>query len=513
MKKLFLLDAYALIYRAYYAFMKNPRINSKGLNTSAIFGFVNSLEDVLKRENPEHIAVAFDPAGKTFRHEAFEQYKAQRLKTPEDIKIAVPYIKQIIENYGITIFQVEGYEADDVIGTLAKKAAGEGFEVFMMTPDKDYAQLVDNHIFQYKPRFGAAGFDTLGVEEIKQKYELETPMQMVDYLGLAGDSSDNIPGCTGVGEKTAIKLLKDFHSIENLLKNTDKLAGALKTKIEENREQVIFSKFLATIKTDVPVDFSEEKVERKTPNFEKITQIFNELEFKTLLNRFTQNNYVEAGSIAPITNRSEQRNFQASLFDDDTPTPAGANLQLVPEKSTSPAGASLQLVPETHAIAGHTSTSLSNQARNDINTTEHQYFLVDTDEKIDDLVKKLMQQEEFCFDTETTSLNAIEAEIVGLSFAFEKNKAYYVPLPENKILAKEIVDKFKQVFENQNISKVGQNVKYDIMMLQNYGVEVKGKMFDTMIAHYLLQPELRHNMDYMAEIFLNYKTIHFDELF
>ena len=492
MKKLFLLDAYALIYRAYYAFMKNPRVNSKGLNTSAIFGFVNSLEDVLKRENPTHIAVAFDPAGKTFRHEAYEQYKAQRLKTPEDIKIAIPYIKQIIENYGITIFEVEGYEADDVIGTLAKKAANEDFEVFMMTPDKDYAQLVDTHVFQYKPRFGAAGFDTLGVEEIKQKYELESPMQMIDYLGLMGDASDNIPGCAGVGEKTAAKLLKEFHSIENLLENIDKISGSLKTKIEENRENIIFSKFLATIKTDVPVDFSEEKVERKNPDLEKITQIFNELEFKTLLNRVSQNNFP--------TEQKKSVIMQGSLFGDEAPPP------------TPPQKGEVSFTPSGR-LRGAASGELEGTTYNSIKNTEHQYFLVDTEEKISDLVGKLMQQKEFCFDTETTSLNALDAEIVGLSFAFEKHKAYFVPLPEDKILAKKNIEKFKQVFENENISKIGQNVKYDIMVLQNYDIEIKGKMFDTMIAHYLLQPELRHNMDYMAEIFLNYKTIHFDELF
>ena len=490
MKKLFLLDAYALIYRAYYAFMKNPRINSKGLNTSAIFGFVNSLEDVLKREKPAHIAVAFDPEGKTFRHEAFEQYKAQRMKTPEDIKIAIPYIKQIIDYYGITTFQVDGYEADDVIGTLAKKAARDGFDVFMMTPDKDYAQLVDNHIFQYKPRFGAVGFDTLGVEEIKQKYELENPMQMVDYLGLMGDASDNIPGCAGVGEKTAAKLLKEFHSVENLLQNTDKLTGALKTKIEENREQIIFSKFLATIKTDVPVDFSEEKVERKTPDLEKITQIFNELEFKTLLNRVAQNN-----------SQTEQKKttvmMQGSLFDDEIPATPPQNSR------------------ENLSVSAVSNTAFDSVGDdfNSIQNTEHQYFISQTEEEIDDLIKNLKHQNEFCFDTETTSLNAADAEIVGLSFAFEKHKAYFVPIPENQILAKEIINKFKEVFENENISKIGQNVKYDIMMLQNYDIEVRGKLFDTMIAHYLLQPELRHNMDYMAEIFLAYKTIHFDELY
>jgi len=502
MNKLFLLDAYALIYRAYYAFMTNPRVNSKGLNTSAIFGFVNSLEDVLKRENPTHIAVAFDPAGKTFRHEAFEQYKAQRQKTPEDIKNSIPYIKQIIDAYGITMFEVEGYEADDVIGTLAKIAQNQGFDVFMMTPDKDYAQLVDTHIFQYKPRFGGIGFDTLGVEEIRQKYELESPMQMIDYLGLMGDASDNIPGCAGVGEKTAAKLIKEYHSIENLLKNTDKLTGTLKTKIEENREQIIFSKFLATIKTDVPIDFSVEKVERKKPDLERITEIFNELEFKTLLSRVLQNIAVSGSQPAP------KKTMQSSLFDDDEQTvgtsfPAGESLQLVPEKAKH----RLQIgdSDESKTIAG--------QVRNDINTIEHQYFLVDTEEKINDLISKLKQQKEFCFDTETTSLNTFDAEIIGLSFAFEKHKAYFVPLSENQILARETIIRFKEVFENENINKIGQNIKYDIMMLKNYGVEVKGKLFDTMIAHYLLQPELRHNLDYMSEIFLKYKTVRYEELF
>ena len=497
MKKLFLIDAYALIYRAYYAFMKNPRINSKGLNTSAIFGFVNTLEDVLKRENPAYIAAAFDPSGKTFRHEAFEEYKAQRQKTPEDIKLAIPYIKQIFDYYGITIFEIEKYEADDVIGTLAKKAANEGFDVFMMTPDKDYAQLVDTHIFQYKPRYGAVGFDTLGVEEVKQKYELENPMQMIDYLGLMGDASDNIPGCAGVGEKTAAKLLKEFHSVENLLENTNKLTGTLKKKIEENREQIIFSKFLATIKIDVPIDFSEEKIERKMPDLEKITEIFNELEFKTLLNRvLTGTGFNGNTDLQPATKTTaKQQERQPSLFGDDD----AEQIQTVEfmQKNNAPTAGRYE----------------RQSGLNSIQNTEHQYFLVDTEEKINDLIAQLKQQKEFCFDTETTSLNTFEAEIVGLSFAFEKYKAYFVPLSENHILAKNTLEKFKEVFENENINKIGQNIKYDMMILQNYGIEVKGKIFDPMIAHYLLQPELRHNMDYMAEILLDYKTIHFDELF
>ncbi|MDR1544111.1 MAG: DNA polymerase I [Prevotellaceae bacterium] len=478
MKKLFLLDAYALIYRAYYAFFKNPRINSKGLNTSAIFGFVNTLEDVLKHENPTHIAVAFDPAGKTFRHEAFEQYKAQRQKMPEDIKLSIPYIKQIIEAYGITVFQVEGFEADDVIGTLAKMTQELDYEVFMMTPDKDYGQLVDSHIFQYKPRFGSAGFDTLGVTEIKQKYDVENPAQVIDLLGLMGDISDNIPGCAGVGKKTAAKLLKEFGTIENLLENTSKIKGALKEKIENSKEQIIFSKFLATIKTDVPLDFSEGKLIRKPFNVERITKIFNELEFRTLLAKIKPNN-------VQITNQPKPKNAQQpSLFDDEDA------FQSAPENTEN-------LAPRQQSIQ----------------TVEHQYFLIDNDEKINDLLEKLNQQKEFCFDTETTSLNTFDAEIVGLSFAFEKGKAYFVTIPENQIEVEKTIKKFKQVFENEHIGKVGQNTKYDIMVLQNYGIEVRGKLFDTMIAHYLIQPELRHNMDYMAEIFLNYKTVHFDELF
>jgi DNA polymerase-1 len=446
------------------------------MNTSAIFGFVISLEDVLKREKPTHIAVVFDPPGKTFRHEAFELYKAQRMKTPEDIRKSIPYIKQIVDAYGITMFEVEGYEADDVIGTLAKMAQNQDFDVFMITPDKDYAQLVDEHIFQYKPRFGAAGFDILGVEEIKAKYELENTLQIIDFLGLMGDVSDNIPGCPGVGEKTAAKLIKEFGSIENLLQNSDKLTGSLKEKVVQNSQQITFSKFLATIKIDVPLDFDIKKIERRTPDFDKLSTIFNELEFKNLLNRVLQNSF-------PSEQKKESGLIQGSLFDDEQPS-----------------------------FFSNSDKNWYEEGKN-MRNTEHQYFLVQTEEEINSLIEKLKSQKEFCFDTETTSLNTFDAEIVGLSFSFEKHKAYFVPVPENRILAAETVRKFKEIFEDENIGKTGQNTKYDIMVLQNYGIDVKGKLFDTMVAHYLLQPELRHNMDYMAEVFLNYKTMHYEELF
>lgn len=482
--KVFLLDAYAIIYRSYYAFLKNPRINSKGFNTSAIFGFVNILEELLRRENPEYIAVAFDPKGKTFRHEAFEEYKAQRQKTPEDIKEAIPIIKNIIEAYGIGIFEVEGYEADDVIGTLAKRLQQETFDVYMMTPDKDYAQLVDEHIFQYKPRYGTSGFDILGIEEVKTKYSLQYPMQMIDLLGLMGDASDNIPGCPGVGEKTAAKLISDFGSIENLLQNTSQLKGALKTKVDENRDKILFSKFLATIKTDVPVDFTVDMVKRATPAFDKIKEIFTELEFRTLLTR------LQLGGNTPKQSPKPQTQ-QGSLFDTDTPQSVATTLfESDTENLTEPP------------------TDL-----NTINNTPHQYILVDSDEKIATLIDTLKASSAFCFDTETTSLNTFEAELVGLSFAIEPFKAYYVPVTQKREQALDMLKLFKPLFENENIEKIGQNMKYDMLVLRNYEISLKGKMFDTMVAHYLLQPELRHNMDYMAETLLSYRTIHFEELF
>ncbi|MDR1699283.1 MAG: DNA polymerase I, partial [Prevotellaceae bacterium] len=416
MKKLFLLDAYALIYRAYYAFIKNPRYNSKGLNTSAILGFVNTLEDVLRRENPTHIAVVFDPAGKTFRHEAYEQYKAHREATPEDIRKAIPYIKQIIAAYNIPAIEVPGFEADDVIGTLSKLAEKQGFETFMMTPDKDYGQLVSEHIFIYRPKYGDMGYDVLGIEKVKAKFDIGDVSQIIDLLGLMGDKSDNIPGCPGVGEKTAAKLLKDFGSIDNLLKNTDKLKGSLKEKIEANKEQIEFSKFLATIRTDVPVELNEQQLKRKRTNDKKLVGLYNELEFRRLAQKlsFVQN----IVPIRPVTTE------QPSLFDlFDT---AGTE-QAVPKN-----------VFERKAAINFKT----------IKTVAHDYILLDTDETITDFIALLSAQKSFCFDTETTGFEVFTSELVGISFCWEKGKAWYLTLPEEREKAVEILTRFKPVFEN-----------------------------------------------------------------
>ena len=478
MKKLFLLDAYALIYRAYYAFLRIPRTNSKGLNTGAIYGFVNTLEDVLKREQPTHIAVVFDPPGPTFRHEAFTDYKAQREATPEDIRKSIPIIKQIVEAYRIPVIQVSGFEADDVIGTLAQKAEKEGFEVYMMTPDKDYGQLVSERIFIYKPKFGSTGFDTLGVNEVLEKWGLENVSQIIDLLGLMGDSSDNIPGCPGVGEKTAVKLLNEFGTIDNLLQNINQLKGALKTKIEENKEAIEFSRFLATIKTDVPVELNESQLIREEPNTEKLVELFTELEFRSYLTKLRG-----AELVSPKVD-----SLQGSLFDE----PLTENISVL-----SPTIISSETVESFFATAS---------------TMEHTYKVVQTDQEITDLCKLLLQVSEFAFDTESTSLEVLDSELVGLSFAVEAHKAYYVPIPENRAEAVQLLSNFKSVFEDERIGKIAHNMKFDLMMLENYGITLKGQLFDTMIAHYLLNPELRHGMDYLAEILLNYHTIHIEEL-
>ncbi len=470
MKKLFLLDAYALIYRAYYAFMKIARTNSKGINTSPIYGFLNTLNDVINREKPTHLAVVFDPSGPTFRHEAYEQYKAQREATPEDIRVAIPLIKQLLAAYRIPVLQVDGYEADDVIGTLAYKAEAEGFEVFMMTPDKDYGQLVSEHRFIYRPRFGGNGFDTLGIEEIKAKFEIDNPSQIIDLLGLMGDASDNIPGCPGVGERTAIKLLQDFGSIENLLQNTDKLKGALKKKIEENKEKIEFSRFLATIKIDVPIAFDEQEFQMKEPDKEELIKLFTELELRTFLNKLLNN-----------TSKPAQAQ-QTSLFDDAP-----------------------QAIDET--ALNDFSTHFATAA-----TVEHHYRTMSTEAEIEELTALLAAYDAFCFDTETNTVEAINAELVGISFAVEPHKAFYVPFPTDQKEAAQLIAHFKPIFENPNIKKIGQNIKFDLIVLQNYGVKLNGELFDTMIAHYLLNPELRHGMDYLAEILLQYRTIHIEEL-
>ncbi len=469
MPKLFLLDAYALIYRAYYALIKSPRVNSKGLNTSAIMGFVNTLEEVLTKENPTHIGVAFDPAGPTFRHEAYPEYKAQREETPEAIRLSVPYIKQILEAYNIPILEVAGYEADDVIGTLAKKAGAMGIETYMMTPDKDYGQLVSSNVFMYRPKFGDKEFEVMGPDEVMNKYGLSSPLQVIDMLGLMGDAADNIPGCPGVGEKTAVKLISQYGSIENLLEHKGELKGALKTKIETNEEGIVFSKFLATIKTDVPIELDMSLLERKKIDEQKLRSLFEELEFRTLINR--------------ILNKDKKVSNQPSLQGD------------------------LFAVKSTEGKEEPVSSNLKT-----LNDIDYDYQLVDTEEKMNELCGKIFTSSAVSVDTETTSTDAMKAELVGLSFSIEENKAFYVPIPSEREEALKIVNIFKGVYESPDLMKIGQNIKYDIIVLANYGVKFNGPIFDTMIAHYVLQPELRHNMDYMAEVYLNYKTIHIDEL-
>ena len=469
MEKLFLLDAYALIYRAYYAFIKNPRINSKGLNTSAILGFVNTLEEVLRKENPTHIGIAFDPAGPTFRHEAYQAYKAQREETPEAIRQSVPIIKDIIRAYNIPILEVQGYEADDVIGTLATEAGKKGIPTYMMTPDKDYGQLVGDCVFMYRPKYGDKDFEVMGVNEVKAKFDIESPLQVIDMLGLMGDTADNIPGCPGVGEKTALKLIAQFGSIENLLAHTDELKGALKKKVEENKEQITFSKFLATIKTDVPITLDMEALKREAPNEEELRRLFEMLEFRTLIDRV-----LKTEQKAP-SSPSAQPDLFGLFAQEDTGDAKNSNLTRL--------------------------ESLS-----------YDYQLVDNQEEMEDLAQKLLAQNFFSLDTETTGVDPITAELVGMSFSFAENQAFYVPVPANREEALKIVNIFKPAFENPHSLKIGQNIKYDLNVLAHYGVTLQGKMFDTMIAHYVLQPELRHGMDYLAEVYLHYETIKIEEL-
>ncbi len=470
MEKLFLLDAYALIYRAYYAFIKNPRINSKGFNTSAVLGFVNTLEEVLRKENPTHIGIAFDPSGPTFRHEAYAAYKAQREETPEAIRQSITPIKNIIRAYRIPILEVAGYEADDVIGTLATQAGLQGIDTYMMTPDKDYGQLVGDHVFMYRPKYGDKEFDVMGVEEVKTKFNISSPTQVIDMLGLMGDASDNIPGCPGVGEKTAQKLIAQFGSIENLLANTGELKGAIKKKVEENKEQILFSKFLATIKTDVPIELNMEELKREEPDKEELRKIFEELEFRTLIDRVLNTEK----KVSPSSPTSQPDLF-GFFTDEETGVAKNSNLTRLEE-------------------------------------LDYDYQLVDTEEKMNDLFQKLITKQIICLDTETTGTDPIVAELVGMSFSFKENQAFYVPVPADQKESQKIVNIFKPVLENETILKVGQNIKYDLLVLANYGVSLQGKMFDTMIAHYVLQPELRHGMDYLAEIYLKYETIKIEEL-
>ncbi|MEQ6121480.1 DNA polymerase I [Reichenbachiella sp. MALMAid0571] len=477
-KKLFLLDAMALIYRAHFAFSKNPRINSKGMNTSAVFGFVNSLLEILKKEKPTHIAVAFDTSAPTFRHIEFPAYKAQREETPEDIRIAIPIIKDVVKAFNIPVLQLDGFEADDIIGTFAKIAAKKDFEVFMMTPDKDYAQLVEEHIYLYKPAFMGNGVDILGIPEVLEKFEIENVDQVRDILGLQGDAVDNIPGIPGVGAKTAIKFLQAYGTVEGLLENTHELKGKMKEKVEEFGQQGILSKQLATIKIDVPIEFEEEKLVLVDPDEPKVRQIFDELEFKTTLKRVFGDGNDEPAPTAKPSKKTKTPDSQLGLFGS-------------PEEAPAPV-----VVTEKKSILN----------------TEHDYYLVDTAESRKSLAKYLSLQKEFCFDTETTSVNPEEAELVGIAFSYVPGEAYYVSVPEDQAEAQKIADEFRGVLENKDIIKIAHNLKYDIQVMRNYSIEVQGKMFDTMLAHYILDPETKHKMDALAENMLYYTPVPIEDL-
>ena len=467
MSKLFLLDAYALIFRSYYALIRAPRINSKGLNTSAILGFVNTLHEIITKERPDYLGVAFDH-GKTFRHEAFPAYKAQRQETPEDITQSVPIIKEILRAFHIPILQADGFEADDVIGTLAIKAAEKNVETYMLTPDKDYGQLIRKNVFMYRPRHGG-GYDVIGEHEIAEKYGISTPAQVIDLLALMGDSADNFPGCPGVGEKTAVKLINEFGSTESLILHADQLKGKMREKVENAVEDIKMSKFLATIRTDVPMELHLDELKLQSPDEEKLSEIFAELEFKTLANK--------------ILNKAEQK-------------PKSVNPQL-----------DLFAVNPTDGQVSSENTSFES-----IKTVKHDYKLIDNQEEARKLCDFFRTKQILSLDTETTSLNPIDAELVGLCFAVEAHQAFYVAIPNDREEALQYVNIFKPIYEDPSILKIGQNIKYDYMVLMNYGVTLQGKMFDTMLAHYVVQPELHHNMDYLAETLLHYKTIHIDEL-
>ena len=468
MSKLFLIDAYALIYRSYYAFIKSPRINSKGVNTSAILGFCNTLHEVLQKEKPDYLAVAFDPHGPTFRSDIFEEYKAQREKTPEDILISVPIIKNILKAMNIPILIADGYEADDIIGTLATQIQVDGLETYMFTPDKDYGQLVRENVKIYRPRYGG-GYEIQGVKEITDKYQLKSPEQVIDILALMGDSADNFPGCPGVGEKTAIRLINEFGSVDEIINNTNRLKGALKNKIEEHIDDIKMSKFLATIKTDVPIEYDLEKMKVTSPDETLLRKIFNELEFKTLAEKFL------GGEKKVVKKQPSQPDLFGFFQDNDQETEKKSSFE-------------------------------------SLKTLKHNYQLIENKEDIQKLCDFLLTKKILSLDTETTSTHPIDAELVGLSFAVNEFEAFYVPIPKEREKAQEIVEIFRPLYENDHILKIGQNIKYDFEVLCNYNIRLAGKMWDTMIAHYLIQPEYRHNMDDMAEAYLNYQTIHIDEL-
>ena len=469
MQTLYLLDAYALIYRAYYALIRSPRINSKGQNTSAIFGFVNTLNDVLRSHHPDFIGIAFDPAGGTFRHEAYPEYKAQREATPEDIRLSVPIIKDIIRAFRIPILEVEGYEADDVIGTLARQGAEQGLEVRMVTPDKDYAQLVTPNIKMVRPGSGSKPAEVMGEKEVYEKYGVTSTAQIIDLLGLMGDTADNIPGCPGVGEKTAVKLISQFGGIDELLNRTEELKGAMRKKVEENAEQIRFSKFLVTIKTDVPIELDKEKLSLKEPDREALRKIYEELEFRSFIKKLDEEEGYSQKNV----------NNWGALFDTETDElPTGINKPI----------------------------------HKKLNDLPHDYVFIDNEENARQLCDKLLTFDTVAMDTETTSVEAISAKLVGMSFAVEGGRAWYVAVPRETEAAQRMVEIFRPFFENATITKVGQNLKYDLTVLANYDIRPTPPLFDTMLAHYLIQPELRHNMDYLAEIYLDYQTIHIEEL-
>ncbi|CAM3814533.1 DNA polymerase I [Flavobacterium branchiophilum] len=477
-KRLFLLDAYALIFRGYYAFIKNPRINSKGLDTSAIMGFMNALMDVIKREKPDHLAVAFDKGGSDYRYEMYQEYKAHRDETPEAIKIAVPYIQELLRAMHIPIIEKAGFEADDLIGTLAKQAEKKGYRVFMVTPDKDFAQLVSENIFMYKPARMGNDIEIWGVPEVLSKFEISNPLQVIDFLGMMGDAADNIPGLPGVGEKTAKKFLAEFGSLENLLNNTDKLKGAIKTKIEANKELGLLSKKLATILLDCPVVFDEHDFELSKPDIEKTDALFQELEFRQMKAQFDKlynSPLVNEGEIEQektkkvVSKKTNEDQFDLFGFSDEDQTESNANTFY-----------------------------------NSLENTAHSYQIIQGDLGLKLLLQNLLNQKSVCFDTETTGINTLHAELVGMSFSYEKGKGFYIPFPENQTEAFELAHKLKPFFENESIEKVGQNIKYDLKILTNYNIQVKGPLFDTMIAHYLINPDMRHNMDVLSETYLKY---------
>jgi len=478
--KIFILDAYALIFRAYYAFIKNPRVNSKGLNTSAIFGFINTLEEILKKEDPTHIGVAFDPPGPNFRHEMYKEYKANRDATPEDIKLAVPYIKQILEAYNIPVIEVAGYEADDVVGTLAKRFGSDESEVYMMTPDKDYAQLVDENIFMYKPSRSGNGPEILGVDEVNKKFGIDNPLKVIDILALWGDASDNVPGVPGVGEKTASKLIAKFGDIDNIYENIHKLVGKQKINVESNKEQLYLSRELVTIKLDVPVDIELQNLEREKADFDKLNTIFDDLEFNNLKARVFGAEYKQADSSTDnkvISKKEDKNQLQFDLF-----------------------GGGDALVSEDSRVS-------FDKTKEDLD-----YKMLETVFEIKQLVSELEKTDIFCFDTETTGLDPLESEIIGVAFSTKEKQAFYVVIPDDFDEAKGVLAYFKEIFDDKEKIVIGQNLKYDISILKNYGIDVSCQLFDTMIAHYLIEPEQKHNLDFLSSKYLGYKMISIEEL-